>query len=403
VPRLEWFDDNVGYGLGSEGLANLDRIPFFWDFGFLACREDLWAEAIDQGAREGKKRDEIRRVWGLLTADEPCSWRDVLRAASYVADWESARQSRPVPAFDLTMAAPQTFACLVLEIWFSEIYDNYPAMAERLAWLMERRRWELPAETFSLSKLLEDYEPELYRAWLLLAQSLNLGAFEPRQEGFGFAFGRKADPSAIVTRHWYKSAALIDSSASNGGPVRFCRLPGHFSTRGDWFLTTVRGSRSDRLADRAVDLLSTREANVERLMHGLGLPTRKLNADRQYLSSRLQGSFGSETGRRTLTYEDVLMLGVTEKRNDFHWLWRGNLQDYDASARIWERWLYRILRRWKRTREHFASDWVNGFELYRMIKENAYQEIQPHVVSYKDFPIQRDRLLGELKQTEGKG
>src|SRR5205085_11463416 len=53
-------------------------------------------------------------------------------------------------------------------------------------------------------------------------------------------------------------------------------LPGHFSVRGDWFLAVAGGSRSGRLAERALDLLNSRRANYTRLKQGLGLPTRHL-------------------------------------------------------------------------------------------------------------------------------
>lgn len=405
--------DELGYAPAAKDDPDVDRVPFIWDFGFLACREDLWDEAADETKR-GSVRDLIEGVWGRVKAGEHCEWSQALRAASYVAKWESARQSRPVPAFDLAMMAPETFSCLVLEIWFSEICQN-PRAAEPLYQLMRERSWKPKDSALSLANLLEVYEKELYCTWLLLAESFNLNGFEGRSEGFGFAYGRDADPNSILTRHWYKSAAGAEPNHTKNGPLLFSRLPGRFSARGDWFLATVRGSRSERLADRALDLLSTREANVDRLMLGLGLPTRKLRTEDRYLSSRLRGHVAnaSSSDKRsartasTLTYRDVRSLGVTSEKNDFHWLWRGNLGDYEAGARIWERWLYRILRRWKRTREHFASDWVDGFELYDIVRKGdvylAAQrgdrgDIPPHVVSVTDFPAQCQQLRHELQQ-----
>jgi len=422
--RQEWFDD-VGYGLDrpldakSEEFVNLDRIPFVWDFGFLACKEHLWEEATHEGAQAGKSWQKAADVWKLLKQGADYTWRDVLEAAVYVAKWEAARRAKPVAAFDLAMTAPQSFSCLLMEIWFSEIYKNDALAARQLANLMKTRQWGERSNDWTLCSLVRDYEFELYCSWLLLVEALNLNAFPPRKDGFGFRSGRDADADSILTRHWYKSAALLVPTDDKVGSVRFCRLPGAFSVRGDWFLATVRGSRSDRLADRALDLMSSPNANVERLMYGLGLPTRKLNVKKKSLSSRLRGSYnGSKSSvstsqkpaTSTLTYEDVLSLGV-KKSKHFHWLWRSNLPDYDAAATIWERWLFRILRRWKSTREYFASDWVNGFKLYDEMT-NAYQGtdrmspyarvvkdvIPEQVVSVEDFPKQCKKLRDELEQ-----
>jgi KaiC/GvpD/RAD55 family RecA-like ATPase len=409
IASAKWFDD-LGYAQFAKAEADVDRIPFIWDFGFLACREDLWTEALGQGATNAEARKDVRRLWARLQGGEQCEWAEVLHAASYVARWESTRQSRPIPAFDLAMMAPETFSCLVLEIWFSEICQNRPnpSGAEKLYALMKRRSWKPADDALSLAELVAEYEMELYCTWLLLAQSLDLNGFEGQTEGFGFAFGRTANPDAILTRHWYKSAAATDPHEKKGS-VLFSRLPGRFSTRGDWFLTTVRGSRSDRLADHALDQLSTCEANTDRLMRGLGLPTRKLSTQDEYLSSRLRGRVaGSNSSPSTLSYHDVRSLGVTPTSDNFHWLWRGNLKDYESAARIWERWLYRILRRWKRTREHFASDWIDGFLLYDTVKKDGlYEKASQHgdrghipeqVVSITDFPEQCRILRGELQQ-----
>jgi hypothetical protein len=155
-------------------------------------------------------------------------------------------------------------------------------------------------------------------------------------------------------------------------------------------------------------------------MLGLGLPTRKLKVKKRSLSSRLRGSHSgskpvssaaAKPATSTLSYEEVLSLGVTKKSKHFHWLWRNNLPDYDAAAVIWERWLFRILRRWKSTREYFASDWVNGFELYDRMT-TAYRDsdrmrpyaqvvkgaIPVQVVSVDDFPKQCRKLRDELEQ-----
>jgi hypothetical protein len=369
----------------------------------------LWNEATidDSDHLDGElqifkdKRTKIREFWQGLKNGKQGSWRNVLEAASFVARWESARQASPVPAFDLAMVAPETFSCLVLEVWFSEIFETLsaeaPEKAAQFAKAMEQRIWEESSSShLDFANLVDKFWPELYRAWLLLVEVLDLTVFTARQEGFGFDFGRRANPNAVVVRHWYKSASLLGAEEEASGPMRFCRLPGTFSVRGDWFLATVRGSRSDRLADRAVDLLSTPAANAERLMRGLGLPTRKLNTDPENMSARLWGWRTGKSNPGTLTYAEVLALGASGQTNDFHWLWRGNLKPYYAIAPIWERWLYRILRRWKSTRDFVGTRWRSGFDLYDDIKENKTDVVKV-LVSYSDFQRMRTILVNDLR------
>lgn len=428
VIRREWFD--VLKKTSDLDLKATDRIPFVWDFGFLALRERLWNEAAAESApirRHGevadleKKRLFVAGVWNRIKSGiESCTWPELLEAASYVARWESARQAQRVPAFDLAMVAPEAFSCLVLEIWFSEILATKKRFSERDARefvsQVEERKWGSEERGLRLHDLAKKYWQELYATWLLLVEVLDLDAFSARDEGFGFGFGRKPSTGAVAVRHWYKSAAVLTED-EEAGPVRYCRLPGTFSVRGDWFLATVRGSRSDRLADRALDLLSTPAANNERLIRGLGLPTRDLHSSGTSRSSRLWGWQSNRPHPGTLTYDSVLDLGARDgAKVDFHWLWRSNLEHYYAAAPIWERWLFRVFRRWKRLREFVGSEWVGGFDLYKtvmserrrrkLVKKNPNHSdglnltTVTKLASYDDFQKMLKLLLDELRNAE---
>lgn len=409
--RRDCFDP-VLYELPATKQNRPDRIPFVWDFGFLACKNQLWEEAATSGVPHLVKSDpelrekltKIRDVWAALKVGSPCEWVDVLEAAFFVARWEAARQSRPIPAFDVAMAAPETFSCLVLEMWFSEICrklerrDQTGKKASELVLKMEKRLWDVaPSDQLSLADLVREHTDELYRVWLLLVEALDLASFPARAEGFGFGFGRKVDPGAVVVRHWYKSAAVAHTE-DDEGPMRFTRLPGRFSVRGDWFLASLRGSRSDRLVDHALDLLSTPAQNSERLMRGLGLPTRKLGADADKLSSRLRGRHFQSEEPETLTYAHVAALGAGHAKGALHWLWRSNIRDYYTAAPTWERWLFRMLRRWQRTREFFGSKWVDGFKLYRLFKVGRpASKFFIELPSYQTFTKMCGNLTNELE------
>jgi len=113
------------------------------------------------------------------------------------------------------------------------------------------------------------------------------------------------------------------------------RLPGSYSVRGDWFLAIAAGSRSTLLGERAIDIISSRKANLYRLKHGIGLPTRDFSDD---ATSREAPSSLTVTGQddreEFLTYGDLLSLGAQEDKSEFRWLWRYTMPDYDRQAAV---------------------------------------------------------------------
>src|SRR5207253_6051294 len=121
-----------------------------------------------------------------------------------------------------------------------------------------------------------------FRAWLLLGDFITQARFP--SENLRFTLPPQSNrPRAAAARHWYSTASIAyrklgtgiaADSPSGGGSLIPTRLPGRFSVRGDWDLAIAKGSLSTRLGERALDLLSSRRAQIERLRNGLGLPTR---------------------------------------------------------------------------------------------------------------------------------
>jgi len=138
-------------------------------------------------------------------------------------------------------------------------------------------------------------------------------------------------------------------------------LPGHFAVRGDWSLAVSGGSRSVRQAERALDLLSSRRANVTRLQMGVGLPTRvpKLAAGHGALFTKL---ISNQRGQDHLDYDTFLKISADDKRK-FFWLWRSSLEGYAQCNRIWHRWLNRTLLWWHRKLLRHGSGWINTFDV----------------------------------------
>lgn len=130
-------------------------MPFTWDFGFLLCNKTAWDAAREQPIEPAKANDEaprVRDVWDRLVRLEgkpdqentehqpesaaapnspPVSWFEFVRAAKIVSEFQAYRTSSPVTAFDFTILTPESFSCLVLEMWFSEIYSSLTKYQER--------------------------------------------------------------------------------------------------------------------------------------------------------------------------------------------------------------------------------------------------------------------------------
>jgi KaiC/GvpD/RAD55 family RecA-like ATPase len=452
--RKRDFFDTRGYEIPADVAVNaldVDRVPFTWDFGFLALSEDSWKNAIKVEELNGESDLDrpVQRVWrafedtsrctsisGIASEwDENRDWSKFLRACVFVAESERASGKNAVAAFDLAMPSPESFSCLLLEIWASEILRS-----ERLGLLsggnrdvtnevidqLATRKWDSvrrgtnglitwlsgePAHGDRSVQRFRGFSLELYRSWLLLIEALDLSSFENVTGAFAFKDAHEANSGSVATRHWYKTAVARDKSGGDRG-VRYCRLPGHFSTRGDWFLAVARGSRSSRLGDLALDLLCSTRGNMRRLLVGLGLPTRHLTNEGDFsrFGTRLeQRSHEPAHVTSTLTYGDVLNLGSSEtncKSEKYYWLWRSGLAHYHHQAMIWQNWSYRILRRWQKLRVAAGHKWISGFRIYDLldqaagprgdVAEKACAELEA-LPSFRDFPDRCEDLLAQLR------
>ena len=174
---------------------------------------------------------------------------------------------------------------------------------------------------------------------------------------------RDASSAAVASRQWYKTASKIcDATTTEAMAIR--SLPGHFSTRGDWFLAVAEGSRSSVLADRALDLLSSMRANFARLRLGLGLPTRHITSRQNMRAMRTALTTLDAIGhRRGVSYKELLDL-CPGCRADAWWLWRSSLKSYDHHARLWERSVGRVLVMWNEVRRTELTTWVDCFQIY---------------------------------------
>ncbi len=218
----------------------------------------------------------------------------------------------------------------------------------------------------------------------------------------GTSRNREPNPNAIAVRHWYKTACGVTKDASQTDPVIPVGLPGHFATRGDWFLAVAGGSRSGRLADRALDLLSSRRANHNRLEQGLGLPTRNITEkglhtglytiDKGEMTPKKAGVEKAEKLERIthVLYKDLLKIGAEKNMSGsgFHWLWRSRLKQYYRHTNIWHNWLEDNILRLGRLRFLERNNWINGFDIY-----DEFNEINVESTNIEKLSNEKNALL----------
>jgi KaiC/GvpD/RAD55 family RecA-like ATPase len=342
---------------------------------------------------------------------DPVSWREFFGACKTIA--KATRYE--VPPFDVDLMAVESFSCLVLEVWFSEVYQAWAAaqelagtrrqrFADRLAasdyWPRERRE---DRHSVGLTGLLGTSDPDgfgrlyrraLYRSMLLLDEMFGQGQLPDQNLVLE---PRPANPKAAAARHWYSTASV----ALKGGPESRLQylvgLPGHFTVRGDWFLAVARGSRSARLGERAMDILCSRRANITRLQTGLGLPVRDLfgtAADPAHQEQRTEYwtslPFVDDREHR-VPYKELRKLAAFDagdrlgRVRNFHWLWRSTLRQYDLHSRMWQKWLDLLLKQWRSwkapaaparsrhvERDQLGKPWWDGFAEYDYLLKYEY-------------------------------
>jgi KaiC/GvpD/RAD55 family RecA-like ATPase len=328
------------YKMYVENDFTIDKVPYLWDFGFLLARRDDWLAAKNQEVilqkndgrtlrtyivtvkdiwnaltpfdldtgdpftsreqtiqAEAKKttteipnRSPTGSVWAVpITGTDPkegtgeertgeegpgewvrIGWQDLFQVCKQI------RRGGGDYIFDVDLRTVEVLSCLLFEVWFSlsferiKLQDKDSDINKKLEKVLPRHRHDKMEKVIDLTEFLNDelFQQELYLAIGLIFQ--HIGGLETESGNF---VPRVASKGAVCARHFYSTAC---DPLFNDGSLVPLRLPGLLSARGDWFMALAAGSRSIKLGERAIDLLSSRRANLTRLQEGIGLPVRLL-------------------------------------------------------------------------------------------------------------------------------
>jgi KaiC/GvpD/RAD55 family RecA-like ATPase len=262
------------------------------------------------------------------------------------------------------------------------------------------------------------YSLQLYKTWLLMLEAVDFGLYEDSARPFSLKADFEPSTGAVSTRHWYKTACAA-SERDRGRQIGEnvvrtkvpVRLPGFFTTRGDWFLGVAQGSRSSRLADQALDMLTSRRANRTRLHLGLGLPTRDLLQGRSIREIRTALTISTPDGVHNVNYGHLLDLGgkfvVDKYQNNempkvpaatsYFWFYRSGFKDYDRQAVAVQRWIQRLMSWTIRYRDLHRATWREhtGFLTYDEIQCGDLSKVHTYN-SFLEFAYGLDTFVADL-------
>jgi len=330
----------------------VDRIPYLWDFGLLLADRHAWERHKHLVVRKSQGRRQVERVgniWNsLLVKDEPSlalhddqnsklfdatekvSWDLFLTACQMIGEQEGT------VALDVDLSTCESLSCLILELWASEQVALDPTVPNPFDLATMAGASSQP--TGALHELLAVFPYSLLIAFQRLVRACSHLRSHRRQ-----VYRDRPAQRCVASREWYHTASAKLKEAPDS-PQCVLRLPGSFTTRGDWSLAVAEGSRSQLLARNALNLLSTRLLNLLRLQDGVGLPVRDILPPAEIGNLPTSLTYRQEnTGRLIqLSYAQVCSVGAC-KQDNFNWLWRSRITNYHNSAIYWRRWIARMI------------------------------------------------------------
>ena len=142
----------------TDNIKAIDRVPFTWDFGFLLLSHHIWYAAQNQELPRfrnlvgkpvsvaavldalrkpvdclpldkrslGSMKSALRQSDGLVRG--PGSWRAFAEACVEITRMQTTPGATSIRPFDLARPAGESFSCLIKEIWFSEILEQFGAL-----------------------------------------------------------------------------------------------------------------------------------------------------------------------------------------------------------------------------------------------------------------------------------
>jgi hypothetical protein len=185
----------------------------------------------------------------LVDAEAVTSWRSIISVCNA---WQKVHPG--AVAFDFASSYDEDFNCLFLEILVCVVERGGTLESVYANWITL---------------------PEAVEAALMLRELCRPAHLARAYEGTRIPSLMLA-PEAIVWRHWYSTFAELALSLpwDQRETVVVAPLPGGINLAGEWYLAVPRRSAALDYAIEIVQELTKPAAELERLICGVGLPTR---------------------------------------------------------------------------------------------------------------------------------
>jgi KaiC/GvpD/RAD55 family RecA-like ATPase len=211
---------------------------------------------------------------GIVDPASLCSWEKIAKLAW---EWEQAHRLDDGVFFEYPRGSAENYNCLFWEILLSQI--DMKSLADGWCPL---RGWLNSKAGIRAAALLR----------LLCRRAYKVGGGEEDSmrwmAGRTYSDGEANDKrvydvsaNAIVYRHWYSTLNEMMRALSSSADGRrkleeltICELPGGIAISGEWYLGISAHSAAPRAGLSLIEALTTRDAELNRVRLGVGLPTR---------------------------------------------------------------------------------------------------------------------------------
>jgi hypothetical protein len=116
------------------------------------------------------------------------------------------------------------------------------------------------------------------------------------------------------------------------------------------------------------------------------------------IHTNLYAPWGRHGRKEKVAYSALLDLGApADGSSEFYWFWRSGLKHYHRHAKIWQKWLNRMLVWSHMVHYRYKDEWMSGFQRYDRVSADSARELDG-LKTWAIFNKMCDSLLADLRQ-----
>jgi len=249
--------DRLGKRILAEDGVSYMAVPFYQNISVLARHKQRLEGAEKLLGADGPELDKL---------DGAAAWE---RLRDIAVKWEL--QGEEYQFFSCPFAQPQTvetYNCLFFEILRTYLPELPKSDCQLVKWLMT-------PEAKQAAGIFRDLCYRSHRHELRYFEKAKPGPKGRKLRMFTAQFD-SCEKGPVVWRHWYNtlSQMMWDLPAEERSAISVHPLPNQVTSAGEWYLIVPAYSAAPDLAWQIIQLITSPERELQRIYHGVGLPTR---------------------------------------------------------------------------------------------------------------------------------